>query len=120
MILDRPLYLTADKKRVVEEGDEEARFVLGVKGSVVPPEYRNLPGLPKESDTQNGVNVTPEIFPNVPDAPETEGETPPEDEDTEDPAPLSDVKANAKAVEHAPENKAVLGAASTKRDGKKG
>jgi hypothetical protein len=120
MTLDRPLYLNADKTRVVEEGDLEARYVLGVKGSVVPPEYRNLPGLPKESDTRGGVNVDTEIFPNVPPPTETPNETPTEDEEDADPAPLSDTKANAKAVENAPENKAVLGAGNVKSQGKKG
>lgn len=42
--LDRPLYLTADKK-IVEEGDPAARFVLGVAGSEINDADAKLYGL---------------------------------------------------------------------------
>lgn len=47
--LDRPLYLTADKKEVVEEGDPRARFVLGVEGSEIPDDQAEELGLVKIS-----------------------------------------------------------------------
>lgn len=46
-VLDRPLYLTEDKKTVVEEGDPRARFVLGVAGSEIPDEQAKELGLLK-------------------------------------------------------------------------
>jgi hypothetical protein len=45
--LDRPLYLTEDKKEVVEEGDPRARYVLGVEGSEIPDELAEELGLLK-------------------------------------------------------------------------
>lgn len=43
--LDRYLYLDADKKKVVEENDPAARFVLGGPGSVIGDEDAKLYGL---------------------------------------------------------------------------
>lgn len=45
IVLDRPLYLTADKSKIVEEGDPLARFVLGGKGSEVNDADAKLYGL---------------------------------------------------------------------------
>lgn len=51
--LDRPLYLTAqpgsEDARVVEEGDEAARFVLGGEGSEIPEEDARKYGLLSEN-----------------------------------------------------------------------
>lgn len=43
--LDRFLYLDADKKKIVEEGDPAARFTLGGPGSVISDEDAKLYGL---------------------------------------------------------------------------
>lgn len=45
--LDRELYLTEDKKTVVEAGDPRARYVLGVAGSEIPDEMAEELGLVK-------------------------------------------------------------------------
>lgn len=45
IVLDRYLYLTADKKRVVEEGDPAARWTLGGPGSTVSDEDAKACGL---------------------------------------------------------------------------
>lgn len=36
------LYLTADKERIVSEGDSEARFLLCTEGEDVPEEFEHL------------------------------------------------------------------------------
>jgi hypothetical protein len=46
-VLDRNLYLNADKNKVLEEGDPAARYVLGVAGSTVSDEDAKLYGLDK-------------------------------------------------------------------------
>jgi hypothetical protein len=46
-VLDRSLYLNADKNKVLEEGDPAARYVLGVAGSTVSDEDAKLYGLDK-------------------------------------------------------------------------
>lgn len=43
--LDRPLYLNADKTKIVEEGDPAARFVLGGPGSEISDADAKLYGL---------------------------------------------------------------------------
>lgn len=48
-VLDRELYLTEDKKTVVEANDPRARFVLGVKGSEIPDELARELGLDKKA-----------------------------------------------------------------------
>ncbi len=44
-IADRKLWLTADRERVVEDGDPEARFLLAVPGRAVPEEQAVRLGL---------------------------------------------------------------------------
>lgn len=46
-VLDRSLYLNADKNKVLEEGDPESRYVLGVAGSTISDEDAKLYGLDK-------------------------------------------------------------------------
>lgn len=43
--LDRPLYLNADKTKIVEEGDPASRFVLGGVGSEISDELAKQYGL---------------------------------------------------------------------------
>jgi hypothetical protein len=46
--LDRKLWLTADKSKVVEDGDLDAAFLYGVEGTLKPkPEAEELGALPK-------------------------------------------------------------------------
>lgn len=63
--LDRELYLTEDKKTVVEAGDPRARFVLGVEGSEIPDEQAEELGLVKISRkaTKPLVQETAEVEP---------------------------------------------------------
>ncbi len=44
-IADRKLWLTADRERVVEDGDPEARFLLAAPGRAVPEEQAVRLGL---------------------------------------------------------------------------
>jgi hypothetical protein len=44
-ILNRPLYTDETKTKVLEEGDPEAAFVIGGKGSTVPPDEVEKYGL---------------------------------------------------------------------------
>lgn len=51
--LDRKLWLTAEKDRVVEDGDIEAAFLYGPEGYLVPKdEAKQLGALPKKSERQ--------------------------------------------------------------------
>jgi hypothetical protein len=55
MELDRKLWLTADKSKVVEDGDPDAAFLLGTPGTVVPDdeaERLGLTGKPKAAEKQ--------------------------------------------------------------------
>lgn len=56
--LERRLFLNADKTKVVEQGDPEARFVLGGEGSQIPNEdavkYGLLPAKEAVKDTVPG------------------------------------------------------------------
>lgn len=45
MRLDRRLWLTADKDRVVEDGDPEAAFLLGTEGKEIPDSEAERLGL---------------------------------------------------------------------------
>lgn len=45
MKLDRKLWLTADRGKVVEDGDPKAAFLLGVAGSDVPDDEAKRLGL---------------------------------------------------------------------------
>lgn len=55
MKLDRTLWLTADKAKVVEDGDPKAAFLLGTAGKDVPDaeaERLGLSGKPKAAEKQ--------------------------------------------------------------------
>lgn len=45
MELDRKLWLTADRDKVVEDGDPEAAFLLGAEGATVPDDEAERLGL---------------------------------------------------------------------------
>lgn len=45
MELDRKLWLTADREKVVEDGDPNAAFLLGNEGSEVPDDEAKRLGL---------------------------------------------------------------------------
>lgn len=44
------LYLTADKDRIVAEGDADARFLLCIEGEDIPAEYAHLKQAVKASN----------------------------------------------------------------------
>lgn len=67
--LDRELYLTEDKKIVVEAGDPRARFVLGVEGSEIPDEQAEELGLLKVSRKATRPLVVEEEQPAVEEEP---------------------------------------------------
>ena len=51
MKLDRTLWLTADRDRVVEEGDPEAAYLLGTAGKEIPDDEAKRLGLSGKSKT---------------------------------------------------------------------
>lgn len=52
VILDRKLWLTEDREHVVEDGDEKARFLLGVEGDQLSlEEARRLDLVVEDDDT---------------------------------------------------------------------
>ena len=59
MKLDRPLYLTADRNSVVEEGDPAAAFLLAAAGHEVPDAEAERLGL-KPSKKQAATDPAPE------------------------------------------------------------
>lgn len=76
-VADRRLYLTADKERVVEEGDPEAAFLLCAEGRAIHPDHVDRYGLERE----DGKVVIPGQEPEAKsvDAPEDKMAGPPED-----------------------------------------
>lgn len=61
-ILDRSLYLDVTKTKVVEENDPAARYVLGVKGSVINDADAKAYGLDKvKGMKREGEQAAPEV-----------------------------------------------------------
>lgn len=53
MELDRKLWLTADKDRVVEDGDPAAAFLLGNEGTTVPNDEAERLGIKAKAAPAN-------------------------------------------------------------------
>lgn len=53
MILDRTLWLTADKDKVVEDGSPEAAFLLGNEGTEIPDAEAERLGVKAKSAPAN-------------------------------------------------------------------
>ena len=75
LVADRRLYLSADKARVLEDGDPEAAYLLAPAGRVIPaPDAERLGLRLSGGKIAWGPEPEPEPVP-VPDAP-VEGEAP--------------------------------------------
>lgn len=102
--LDRELYLTEDKKTVVEAGDPRARYVLGVAGSEIPDEMAEELGLVKitTKSPEGGKATRPLVQEET--QPAAEGE-PVEDEEPKAKQPNQNKAAAAKANKSTSEGK---------------
>jgi hypothetical protein len=93
-VTDRRLWLTADRERVVEDGDPEAASLLASRGKALPDEVARRYGL-------TGKPAQPEAV-EAAEAPAAEDADPPAD----------DADPEGKAVEAAPDDKAAKQAAN--------
>lgn len=64
MRLDRKLWLTAEKDRVVEDGDPDAAFLLGAEGADVPDAEAERLGLNKPKAKDAPANKARKAAPN--------------------------------------------------------
>lgn len=90
-VADRRLYLTADRSRVVEAGNPEARFLLVATGKSIPFDQAEALGLiPKPSKPK------PEPEPVVEPRPDLKEKAQPEDKELEKPEDKSRFKRRKK------------------------
>jgi hypothetical protein len=61
MTLSEKLYLTADRKSVVREGDPSAAFLLGVPGTVISDATAKRLGLLKDNAPNQPVTQDPDV-----------------------------------------------------------
>lgn len=97
IIVDRRLFLTADKSRLVEADDPEAAFLWANEGAEVTEaeaaavNYKDGTPKPEPTDTGSGLTVTKAV-----DEPENKAVAAPDDDKADEPKPARRARKSSK------------------------